>query len=101
MRAQLRDYLGADLRAWLGIEVLGTPVRAIQDTEDRQRFNDRLREMSKPEFRWGLLPTAILTALIFWFGIQPNIVIVGGRTAAVDMIDPIRYISSTGLEVTE
>lgn len=32
----------------LGIKVLGTPVEAILDTEDRERFNSRLTEISEP-----------------------------------------------------
>jgi len=31
-----------------GVAVLGTPVRSIEDTEDRQRFVDRLREIDIP-----------------------------------------------------
>jgi aspartate carbamoyltransferase len=32
----------------LGIKVLGTPVEAIMDTEDRERFNMRLAEINEP-----------------------------------------------------
>lgn len=32
----------------LGIDVLGTPVEAILDTEDRERFNARLTEIGEP-----------------------------------------------------
>ncbi|CAN8071122.1 unnamed protein product [Agarophyton chilense] len=32
----------------LGIKVLGTPVEAILDTEDRHRFNSRLEEIGEP-----------------------------------------------------
>ncbi|KAI0560717.1 Glutamine amidotransferase [Gracilaria domingensis] len=32
----------------LGIKVLGTPVEAILDTEDRERFNSRLEEINEP-----------------------------------------------------
>ncbi len=32
----------------LGIKVLGTPIEAILDTEDRERFKDRLTEISEP-----------------------------------------------------
>jgi len=86
----------AGTRAWAHIF-----WRAGREGEGSEQPNDRLRPMSGPEFRWGLLPAAVLTALIFWFGVQPNLVIVGGRTAAVDMLDPARYVASTGLEVKE
>lgn len=32
----------------LGIEVLGTPIEAILDTEDRERFKHRLKEIGEP-----------------------------------------------------
>lgn len=32
----------------LGVDVLGTPISSILDTEDRERFNERLKEIGEP-----------------------------------------------------
>lgn len=40
-------YESGDLER-MGVKVLGTPVEAILDTEDRERFNSRLAEIDEP-----------------------------------------------------
>ena len=31
-----------------GVQVLGTPIQVVMDTEDRQAFDDKMKEINKP-----------------------------------------------------
>lgn len=72
--------------------------RSGREGENSEQLNDRLVPMSKRDRNWALLPTAVLTALVIWFGLQPNLIMDAGRTAAADLLFTDRYIAATGIE---
>ena len=73
--------------------------RAGREGENSEQPNDRLRTLSTKDRWWALAPTAALVAMTVWFGLQPNMIIDAGRTAASDLLFTDRYIASTGIEV--
>lgn len=73
--------------------------RAGREGEHSEQPNDRLQPLNTKDKWQALAPTAVLVALIVWFGLQPNMIIDAGRTAAADLLFSERYIASTGIEV--
>lgn len=71
--------------------------RAGREGELSEQPNDRIRALSPRHIGFALIPTAALVLTIVYLGWQPNIVIDAGRAAALDMLQPDRYISATGL----
>jgi carbamoyl-phosphate synthase large subunit len=55
-----------------GVKVLGTPVKAIEDTEDRERFVERLNEIGAKTARSRACvntsdrPSKIVTRAAYW-----------------------------------
>lgn len=72
--------------------------RSGREGENSEQLNDRLVPMTTRDRNWALLPTAVLTALVVWFGLQPNLVMDAGRTAAADLLFTERYIDATGIK---
>ncbi|WP_404405569.1 Na+/H+ antiporter subunit D [Pelagibacterium halotolerans] len=56
--------------------------------------NETLRRLTSDETRLGLAPTIVLVALIVVLGLFPNWLIEAGGIAAIDMLNPERYISA-------
>ncbi len=73
--------------------------RAGREGEHSEQPNDRIKPLSRADKWWAMAPTALLVAVIVWFGLMPNPVIEAGRTAAADLLHTERYVASTGIEV--
>lgn len=72
--------------------------RAGREGEHSEQVNDRLKPLTRADKVWSLAPTAALVALIVVLGLQPNMVIDAGRTAASNLLVTDLYISATGIE---
>ncbi len=59
--------------------------------------NPRLRALSRPERLLSLGPTAVLGLLVVGLGLLPEGLIGWGRAAAIELLQPDRYLAATGL----
>jgi multicomponent Na+:H+ antiporter subunit D len=57
--------------------------------------NEMLRPLTRRETWLGLLPTAILAALVLFLGLYPSTLLEIGRAAALDLLQPDAYIAAT------
>ena len=72
--------------------------RAGREGKHSEQLNDRLRKLSPKENRMALFSTAILVGTIVLLGLWPNLLFTSARTAALDLLQPARYVSAVGLE---
>jgi multicomponent Na+:H+ antiporter subunit D len=63
-----------------------------------ERHNPDVRPLSGRQLWLGLGATAALTIAIVLLGLVPNLLLDLGRSAALDLLNPIAYIEATGLE---
>jgi len=66
--------------------------------KDSELDNDRLRPLNLIERRAALSSAAALVLVIVAFGLWPNLLFESARVAAIDLLQPERYMSAVGLE---
>ncbi len=74
--------------------------RSGREGDEAEVFNDRLRPLTVIENRASLTAAVSLVAVIMVLGLWPNLIFESVRIAASDLLQPERYVSATGLEVT-
>lgn len=106
--ASMQDFflLGAILLNSILTSIAGSRLwahifwRSGPEGERSEQVNDKLRALTRDEKIWSLTPTVALILLIMLMGLLPNTLIEAGRAAAVGLLDPSRYVTAIGLEVS-
>jgi len=85
----------AGTRLWAHIFWRAGPEGALSEQP-----NANLRDLTRKQAWFGFAPAFVLVVAIMLVGLWPNMMIEAGKVAAGDLLDPQRYISAVGLEVT-
>ncbi|MEQ8444583.1 MAG: Na+/H+ antiporter subunit D [Pelagibacterium sp.] len=72
-----------------------------QEGERSEQPNEDLRPLSAREVALGLVPTAILFAVIVIFGLFPDWLFTASGIAAQDMLSPTRYVDAVFAQVPQ
>lgn len=72
--------------------------RSGREGDESEVLNDRLRPLTKMEWRAAFSATAVLVAVIVVIGLWPNLVFESVGIAAGDLLQPERYVEAVGLE---
>lgn len=73
--------------------------RPGRDGANSEVPNDHLRQLTSPEKRMALSALCVLVGVIVILGLLPNLLFNAANFAAMDLLNPQSYISSTGIEL--